>query len=101
MTEARTPVVSVGDLVNVYGLRLPKPCAICGVEIRQEEFKADAGPIALIGKQSTVAHLGHFFSVDGSPGPNYEENLTRLALAHGKSEGWLAPGFSPGRGDNS
>ena len=87
--------VSVCDLVNLYGLRLPQPCAICRAQISEADFKGDDGPIALLGKRSTVACIGHFFSPDGSPGPYYEENLTKLALAHGKAEGWLTLDFSP------
>jgi hypothetical protein len=78
-------------------LELPRPCAICPVEITEQDFgRADMGaPIFLIGKQTTAAHAHHFFSEDGLPGPDYEKNLTRLALTHGQAEGWLVPDLLP------
>lgn len=77
-------------------LKLPRPCAICGVAITEQDFRAERpGPIFLVGRQTTAAHARHFFGDDGRTGLDYERNLTLLALTHGKSEGWLVPSFTP------
>jgi len=63
----------------------PKACAMDDHHIATQEA------IFLRGKTTTVAHVNHFFE-DGSTGTmktaDYDENMLKLALAHGKGEGW-------------
>lgn len=77
-------------------LQFPTRCAICRLVIREEDLQTERAPVFLVGKQVTAAHTHHFFDDAGLPGPAYEQNLTLLALAHGKREGWLLPDYSPG-----
>jgi hypothetical protein len=76
-------------------LNLPALCVICRLEIREEDFTTERAPVFLIGKQVTAAHALHFFDDAGQPGPAYEQNLTLLALAYSKAEGFVLPGYTP------
>jgi hypothetical protein len=68
-----------------------KPCAICGEEVTAEDYDNQAA-LALVGRQSTPAHLRHFYDEHGKPVADYKLNMEKLALAHGAGEGWINQG---------
>ncbi len=69
-----------------------KPCAVCGELVTAADYENHAA-IALVGRQSTPAHLWHFYDNTGAQVADYKLNMEKLALAHGAGEGWMEKGY--------
>jgi hypothetical protein len=68
------------------------PCVICGEAITQANV--DRGDvIALMGRFVYPAHLVHFYNDTQERQPDYEDQMTRLALANAIGEGLEMPGL--------
>lgn len=73
------------------------PCALC----QQPMTQADADNwqmVAIVGKETTVTHLGHFYTrnpVDGKfdETADHNENMQRLALVYSINEGFQRPNW--------